>query len=97
LFTIIYLFLQLLGEIVRKIQDWLISSWNRVYQVHKSVPFAEKRRRPETSTKDGFEEMEHELPFGIFCPEKNRATLLRCSRKFSAGTTQNVVFHLLSN
>ena len=50
---------------VRKIQNWLISSRNRVYQLYKSVPFTEKRpRRPETSIKDGFEEMEHEFPFG---------------------------------
>ena len=27
-------------------------------------------RRPETGIKDGFEEMEHEIPFGIFHPEK---------------------------
>ena len=38
---------------------------NRVYRLYKSVPFTEKRRRkPETGIKDGFEEMEHEFPFG---------------------------------
>ena len=33
-------------------------------------------RRPEPGIKDGFEEMDHEFPFGIFRPEKkkNRTT-----------------------
>ena len=59
---------------VRKIQNWLISSRNRVYQLYKSVPFTEKRpRRPETGIKDGFEEMEHEFPFG-YSTRKDRTT-----------------------
>ena len=42
-----------------------MSSWNRVYHLYKTVPFTEKRlRKPETGIKDGFEEMEHEFPFG---------------------------------
>ena len=40
------------GQMVRKIQDWLISSQNRIYHLYKSVPFTEKRpRRPETGIK----------------------------------------------
>ena len=43
--------------------------------------------------------MEHEFPFGRFRPEKTGLPfqMFRCSRKFSAGTTQDVLFHLLSN
>ena len=42
-------------------------------------PFTGKRpRRPETGIKDGFEETEHEFPFGIFHPEK-LDYLFRCS------------------
>ena len=49
--------------------------------------------------RDGFKEMEHEFPFGIFRPEKTGLPfqMFRCSRKFSNGTTHKVVFHLLSN
>ena len=55
--------------------------------------------RPETGIKDGFQEMEHKLLLGIFCPEKTGPPfqIFRCSRKFSAGTTQKGVSHLLSN
>ena len=36
----------------------------------QSVPFPEKRqRRPESGIKDGFDEMEHEFPFGTFRPK----------------------------
>ena len=76
---------------------------NRVYhQYHwnKSVPFTEKRpRRPETGIKDGFEEMEHEFPFGIFHPEKQDYLLRRSVDlgNFPSENTQKVVFHLLSN
>ena len=43
----------------------------RVYHLHKSAPSTEKRpRKPETGIKDGFEEMEHEFPFGTFRSEK---------------------------
>ena len=34
-------------------------------------------RRPETGIKDGFEEMDHESPFGIFHPDK-QDYLFRC-------------------
>ena len=47
--------------------------------MYRSVPFNGKRlRRPQTGIKDGFEEMEHEFPFGIFRPEK-QDYLFRCS------------------
>ena len=71
--------------------------------MYRSVPFNGKRpRRPQTGIKDGFEEMDENgtrisvwnissgktgLPFQMF----------RCSRKFSVGKTQKVVFHLRSN
>ena len=45
---------------------------------------------------NGFEEMEHEFPFVIFRPRKKKGLpfqMFRCSRKFSVGKTQNVVFH----
>ena len=59
------------GQMVRKIHDLEILSWNRVYHLYKSVPFTEKRpQRPETGIKHGFEETEHEFRFGIFRPEK---------------------------
>ena len=64
-------------QMVHKIQNWLSSSWNRVYHFYKSVPFADKRpRRPETGIKDGFS-------FGIFHPEQTGPSfqLFRCSRK----------------
>ena len=67
------------GQMVRKIQDWLISSRNRVYYFYKSVSFSEKRsRRPKTGIKFGFEEMEHEFPLGLFRAEK-QDYLFRCS------------------
>ena len=56
---------------VSKIQDWYISSWNRVFHLRKSVPSTGKRpRRPETGSKVGVEEMEHEFAFGTSRPEK---------------------------
>ena len=57
-----------------------------------------RKTRPETGIKDGFEEMEHEFPFGTFRPEKTGLPfqMFRCSRKVSTGTTQKVVCHLLS-
>ena len=49
----------------------LIRCGHRVYHLYKSVPFTEKRpRRPETGTKDGFEEMEHEFLFEMFRAER---------------------------
>ena len=65
-------------QMVRKIQNWLSSSWNRVYHLYESVQFAEKRPpRPETGIKDGFS-------FGIFRPEQTGPSfqMFRCSRKF---------------
>ena len=44
--------------------------WNRVYHLYKSVPFTEKQpRRPETDTKNGFED----FPL-VYYVRKNRAT-----------------------
>ena len=45
----------------------------QISSVHRKTP-----RRPETGIKDGFEEMKHEFPFGIFHPEK-QDYLFRCS------------------
>ena len=54
----------------------------------------EKRpRKPETGIKDGFEEMEHELPLGTFRPEK-QDYLFRSSvdpEKISTEATRKVV------
>ena len=62
---------------VGKIQDWLISSRNRVYHLYKSVQFTKKRlQRPEPGIKNGFEEMEHEFSFGIFRPKISDIPLL---------------------
>ena len=64
---------------VSKIQDWLISSWNRVFHVYKSVSFSEKRPPSrETGVKNDFEEMEQEIPSGTFCLEE-QGYLYRCS------------------
>ena len=43
------------------------------------------RERPETGIKDGFEEMEHEFPLGLFRSEKTGVPFQKflCSRKFS--------------
>ena len=43
--------------------------------------------------------MEHEFPLENFVQKKHDYLfqMFRCSRKVSAGTTQKVVFHLLSN
>ena len=40
-------------------------STTRVYHLYKSVT---RPRKPATGIKDGFEQMEHEFPFGIFRP-----------------------------
>ena len=45
------------------------------------------KKRPRGNETDGFVEMEHEFPFGIFCPEKQE-NLFRCS----ARTTKKVMF-----
>ena len=58
-------------------------------------------RRPETSIKDGFEENGTRISvWNIPSGKKKEDYLLQefhCSRKFSTGMTQKVVFHLLSN
>ena len=48
-------------------------------------PKKNNRERPETGIKDGFEEMEHEFPLGLFCSEKTGVPFQKflCSRKFS--------------
>ena len=88
------------GQMVRKIQDWWISSRNRVYSLYKSVPITEKRpRRPVTGNqrwlwRNGTRISIWKIPSGkTGLPFQ----MFRCSREFSAGTTQKVVFHLLSN
>ena len=54
---------------------------------------------PESGIKNGFEEVEYAFPFRIFYSGKIELPfqMLRCSRKFSAVTTQKVVFHLHSS
>ena len=47
-------------------------------QFHLPKNDREGLKRPKTGLKDGFEEMEHEFPFGIFRPEKHDH-LFRCS------------------
>ena len=43
---------------------------NPAFELYRSVPFNRKRpRRSETGIKDGFEEMDHEFPIGMFHPE----------------------------
>ena len=65
----------LFRQMVRRIQDWYISSRNHIYHLYKSVPFTKKRPQIAwTSIKDGFEEMEQEFPFGIFRPEEQDCT-----------------------
>ena len=49
-----------------------MSSWNRVFTNQFQLP-KKRPRRPQTSIKDGVEEMEHEFPFGVFRPG-NRTT-----------------------
>ena len=78
------------------------------FVLEQRLPFAKisfiyRKRlgRRDTGIKDSFEEVEHEFPFGTFRPQKKKTGLpyqmFRCSRKFSTGTTQKVVFHLVSN
>ena len=66
----------------------LILSRNRLSHLYKSVPFTEKRtRKPENGIIWNIPPGKTGLPFEVF----------HYSRKFSAVTTQKVVFHLLSN
>ena len=52
-----------------------VSSWNRVYHLHKSVPFTKKRpRRPETGIKDGLERMKS-WKICNFVPEASKSCL----------------------
>ena len=65
--------------------------------LYKPVPFTRKQpQRPETGIKDGFEEMEHKFPLGIFHLEKRTFHMFCCSQKFSAGMNQKGAFYLLS-
>jgi len=54
------------AQMVLKIQDWqILASPNRVYHLHKSVPFTEKRlQKAETGINDSFQKMEHEFTRG---------------------------------
>ena len=65
----------------QNIQDWWILFRNRIYYLHKSGPFTEKRpRKLETSgIKDAISPTEHAFPFVTFRPEK-RDYLSWCSR-----------------
>ena len=56
-------------------QTCLSTDWANGTQNSGLVNFV---RRPEHGIKDGFEEMEHEFPFGISLPEKQEY-LFRCS------------------
>ena len=56
----------------------------------KSVPFPEKRqRRPESGIKDGFDEMEHEFPFGTFRPKNFLQTFCKTLNVWSNICIQN--------
>ena len=69
-------------------------SWNRLYNLHKSSPFTEKRRqKPEADIK---EELEYTFPFGKFQPVK-QDYLFRCSVASGNFPLTRPVFHLLSN
>ena len=87
------------GQMVGKIQHWLISSRNLFYHLYKSVPFTKRRlRTPELGIKDGFEVMEHEFSFGIFRPEKQDYSFRYsvAPGHFSMERPEKVLFHLLS-
>ena len=72
---------------------------NRVYHLNKSVPFTEKLpRTPGTGIKDGFDEWYTNLRFNTpFGKTALPFQAFRCSRAFPSGTTQKVLFHLLSD
>ena len=74
---------------------------NCVYHLHKSGQFAEKRpRRPETGIKRWLWRNGTRIPVWEIPSGKKTGLpfqIFSCSRKFSAGTTQDVLFHLLSN
>ena len=61
--------------------------------------FTEKRpRMPETGIKDDWRGWKRISDWNIPCGKRGLPfQMFRCSRKFSAGMTQKVVFHLLSN
>ena len=86
---------------VPRFQDWQISSQNRFYHLHESVPFTGKPlRRPKTciKIKDGFEKRNTNLRWNIPSGKTGlHFRMFRCSWKFSAGTVQKVLFHLLSD
>ena len=55
---------------------------------------------PKLGSNMALKKMEHEFPFGTFRSEKKEDYLVQefhCSMKLCTGTTQKVVFHLLSN
>ena len=54
---------------VSKIQDWLISSRNRLYHVYNEISFI-YRKTSKQAWKLWIEEVEHEFPFATFPPEK---------------------------
>ena len=83
--------------VVRKIQDWQPRNW--VYHLNKSVPSTEKLpRTPGTGIKDGFDEWYTNLRFNTpFGKTALPFQAFRCSRTFPSGTTQKVLFHLLSD
>ena len=89
-------------QMVPRFQDWQISFQNRFYHLQKSVPFTGKRlRRPKTciKIKDGFKKKRNtNLRWNIPSGKTGlHFQMFRCSRKFSAGTIQKVLFHLLSH
>ena len=90
-----------LGQMVSKIRDWSISSRTAFTICKNQFHLPKSPRRRETGIQGSFEEMEPEFSFETFRPKKKKTGLpyqmFRCSRKFSTGTTQKVVFHLLSN
>ena len=72
-------------------------SRNRLYHLHKSSPFTDKRRRkPEADIKDGFEELGHTFPFGKYQPLKQDYLFRRSVAPGNFPLTRPV-FHLLSN
>ena len=73
---------------------------NRIYILHKSVPFTEKRlRKLDTGLKGGFKEMEHQFRIGIFRPDIQDLTFsdVPLLPEIFLWNDQKVEFHLLSN
>ena len=76
------------------------SGWfrNRIYHLHKSGLFTEKRpRKPVTGIKDAISPMEHAFPIGTFRPEK-QDYLARCFRlvpEIFRRQDPKIMFHVL--